>query len=107
MLSKKMTFSLMSLITLLAFAFAVSSAMADQIGIALSYDDSENVDGRHIDVTLEFSEEMALSAIQDAEITVTVVYDDFTTVTGILTGTGDENTGVLPDNPATDEDGSL
>ena len=89
MLSKKMTFSLMSLITLLAFAFAVSSAMAENIGIELSYDDSENVDGRHIDVILEFSEEMALSDIQAAEITVTVVYDDFTTVTGTLTGKND------------------
>ena len=103
MLSKKMTFSLMSLITLLAFAFAVTPAMAENIGIELSYDDSENVDGRHIDVILEFSEEMALSDIQAALITVTVVYDDFTTVTGTLTGTNmedsGEDSGHLPDDP--------
>ena len=33
MLSKKMTFSLMSLITLLAFAFVVSSAMAGDFDV--------------------------------------------------------------------------
>ena len=100
MLSKKMTFSLMSLITLLAFAFAVTPAMAEQIGIRLSYDEAENVDGRHIDVTLEFSEAMALSDIQDAMITVTVVYEDFTTVTGILTGQNEDGADHLPDDPA-------
>ena len=36
MLSKKMAFSLMSLITLLAFAFVVPSAMAAEFGVALS-----------------------------------------------------------------------
>ena len=65
MLSKKMTFSLMSLITLLAFAFAVTPAMADpkaehptglqhgglvkghaHFSTTLSYDEAENVDGR-------------------------------------------------------------
>ena len=35
MLSKKMTFSLMSLITLLAFAFVVSSAMAGDFDVKI------------------------------------------------------------------------
>ena len=36
MLSKKMTFSLMSLITLLAFAFMAPSAMAAEFSVTLS-----------------------------------------------------------------------
>ena len=36
MLSKKMTFSLMSLITLLALAFVVTPAMAAEFGVAMS-----------------------------------------------------------------------
>ena len=86
MLSKKMTVSLMSLITIIALAFAVSPAMADNIGIDLRYDEAENVDGRHIDVTIEFSETVALASVQAAEIAITVVYDDFTTKTGTLMG---------------------
>ena len=35
MLSKKMTFSLMSLITLLAFAFVAPSAMAAAVGVTI------------------------------------------------------------------------
>ena len=35
MLSKKMAFSLMSLITLLAFAFVAPTAMAGEFGVAL------------------------------------------------------------------------
>ena len=95
MLSKKMTFSLMSLITLLAFAFAVPSAMADIIGVTLSYDEAENVDGREVDVTIAFNHEVAITEVQAAPIGITVVYDDFTTVTGILTGT-DESGSITP-----------
>ena len=90
MLSKKMTFSLMSLITLLAFAFVVSSAMADDkhptalahgdlvkdhvhFSTTLSYDEAENVDGRQVDVTIEFGKVVSLAAVQAKRITVTVV----------------------------------
>ena len=38
MLSKKMAFSLMSLITLLAFVFVVPSAMAAEFGVTLTVD---------------------------------------------------------------------
>ena len=37
MLSKKMTFSLMSLITLLALAFVVTPAMAAEFGVAMNH----------------------------------------------------------------------
>ena len=42
MLSKKMTFSLMSLITLLAFAFMAPSAMAE-FGVTLTVDPDANI----------------------------------------------------------------
>ena len=83
MLSKKMTFSLMSLITIIALAFSVSPAMADPAkdhptGLAhgalveghahfsttLSYDEAENVDGRQVDVTIEFGKVVSLAAVQ-------------------------------------------
>ena len=83
MLSKKMTFSLMSLITIIALAFSVSPAMADPkadhpTGLAhgalvkghahfsttLSYDEAENVDGRQVDVTIEFGKVVSLAAVQ-------------------------------------------
>ena len=53
MLSKKMTFSLMSLITLLAFAFITVPVMAaDEITTTLTYD--SNVRGSDITVTITF-----------------------------------------------------
>ena len=48
MLSKKMAFSLMSLITLLAFAFAVPSAMAGDFGTAITIGATER-DVSHAD----------------------------------------------------------
>ena len=82
MLSKKMTFSLMSLNhNHLHLAFSVSPAMADDkhpTGLAhgdlvkghahfsttLSYDEAENVDGRQVDVTIEFGKVVSLAAVQ-------------------------------------------
>ena len=83
MLSKKMTFSLMSLITIIALAFSISPAMADlakdhPTGLAhgalakghahfsttLSYDEAENVDGRQVDVTIEFGKVVSETAVQ-------------------------------------------
>ena len=53
MLSKKMTFSLMSLITILAFAFAVPSVMAaDEITTALSTDTDAYGEAITVTVTL-------------------------------------------------------
>ena len=92
MLSNKWTFSLTCLVLIMALALVVSPAMAENIGVALSYDEAQNVNGRYIDVTIEFSEAMALAEVQGADITVTVVYEDFSSVTGTLTGT-DSTTG--------------
>ena len=47
MLSKKMTFSLMSLITLLAFAFVAPSAMAAAFDVASITADDVMEGGRH------------------------------------------------------------
>ena len=80
MLSKKMTFSLMSLNHNIAY-FAVSPAMAAPVsiplglrmaacgghahfGTTLSYDEAENVDGRQVDVTIEFGKVVSLAAVQ-------------------------------------------
>ena len=100
MLSKKMTFSLMSLITLLAFAFAVTPAMAApkgdhptglqhdalvtghaHFGTTLSYDEAENVDGRQVDVTITFGKVVSLASVQAVPITVIVVQDNFESTT--------------------------
>ena len=71
MLSKKMTFSLMSLITLLAFAFVVPSAMAaDDFDAEFSV--VNRVYGTVIEVTVSFKEEVSLALVQAAEITVHV-----------------------------------
>ena len=83
MLSKKMTFSLMSLITIIALSFSVSPAMADpkadhpsalahgdlaeghaHFSTTLSYDEAENVDGRQVDVTIEFGKVVSEAAVQ-------------------------------------------
>ena len=103
MLSKKMTFSLMSLITIIALSFSVSPAMADpkadhpsalahgdlaeghaHFSTTLSYDEAENVDGRQVDVTIEFGKVVALAAVQSKSITVTVVLDDFSSIDYIV-----------------------
>ena len=71
MLSKKMTFSLMSLITLLAFAFVVPSAMAaDDFDAEFSV--VNKVYGTNIEVTVSFKEEVSLALVQAAKITVYV-----------------------------------
>ena len=109
MLSKKMTFSLMSLITLLAFAFA-APAMADPANIpvglrmaaceghahfstTLSYDEAENVDGREVDVTMKFDKVVSLADVRahhvdtpkadtnTKKIEVIVVRSDFVSMT--------------------------
>ena len=115
MLSKKMTFSLMSLITIIALAFSISPAMADlakdhPTGLAhgalavghahfsttLSYDEAENVDGRQVDVTIEFGKVVSLAAVRgvvgpvaaavDDGIAVIIVNDDFTSKAYLVTG---------------------
>ena len=71
MLSKKMAFSLMSLITLLAFAFVVPSAMAaDDFDAEFSV--VNKVYAAAIEVTVSFKEEVSLALVQAAEITVHV-----------------------------------
>ena len=76
MLSKKMTFSLMSLITILALAFVVSPAMAAEFSTDL-YGDGTIDAGLDLDVTIKFGQVVSLAAVQGKRITVTVVLDDF------------------------------
>ena len=72
MLSKKMTFSLMSLITILAFAFAVPSVMAaDEITTALGTD--TDAYGEAITVTVTFDKPVGLGNLITAAPTVTSV----------------------------------
>ena len=105
MLSKKMTVSLMSLITILALAFMVSPAIADPkadhpIGLQhgdlvkdhahfsteLSYNEAQNVDGRMVKVMIKFGKEVSLAAVQSETITVIIRNDDFTSTTYTLMG---------------------
>ena len=75
MLSKKMTFSLMSLITLLAFAFVVPSAMAAKITFAVKDVDStdiDSVDGDKADI----SAATGIQAEGQSIVTLTVTTDE-------------------------------
>ena len=96
MLSSKMTFSLMSLITIIALAFAVSPVMADilkppmvvhdHFAATFSYDEAENVDGRQVDITIKFDQVVSEAAVQAVMVEVIVVKDDFSSNTYTLTG---------------------
>ena len=86
MMSNKWAFSLTSLITILALAFVVTPAMADDFDTTLSYDEAENVDGREIDVTIAFAHEVTLAKVQGLSIKVTVVKEDFTTMVYTVMG---------------------
>ena len=100
MLSSKMTVSLMSLITIIALSFSVTPAMAAppadhgpglghggfptghaHFDTTLSYDEAENVDGREVDVTIEFGKVTSLAAVQATTVTVIIVNDDFKSTT--------------------------
>ena len=71
MLSKKMAFSLMSLITILALAFVVPSTMAaDDFDAEFSV--VNRVYNTDIEVTVSFKEEVPLALVQAAKITVHV-----------------------------------
>ena len=114
MLSKKMTFSLMSLITIIALSFSVSPAMADPMAdhpsalahgdlaeghahfsTTLSYDEAENVDGRLVDVTIEFGKVVSLASVQAVTISVIVVEDNFESTTyAVVNNQGGDLTGV-------------
>ena len=85
MLSKKMTFSLMSLITILALAFVVSPAMAGTFKTDLSGDGTIHA-GQDIDVTIKFDAVVSKAAVQGVRIDVTVVKDDFSSTTYQVTG---------------------
>ena len=94
MLSKKMTFSLMSLITLLAFAFVAPSAMA---GFGASF----NVD----DVSL--SDTNDVEAVGDGAVDVYIKFDEVVTLTDVRAAFGiiADGTGGLA--TATDKSGSV
>ena len=93
MLSKKMTVSLMGLITILVLAFVVSPAMAVPFTVEFSYDEAENVDGRQVDVTMTFEKVVSIVDVRahhvntpkadtnTKKIDVIVVQSDFSSVT--------------------------
>ena len=85
MLSKKMTFSLMSLITIFALAFVVSPAMAGTFTTDLSGDGTIHA-GQDLDVTIKFGAVVSEAAVQGVAITVTVVKDDFSSATYTVKG---------------------
>ena len=75
MLSKKMAFSLMSLITIFALAFAVPSAIAaDDFDTEFSVVNTTY--DTDIEVTITFKEEVPLANIQEATRTITVHIED-------------------------------
>ena len=94
MLSKKMAFSLMRLITLLALAFVVPSAMAaDDFDAEFSV--VNRVYNTEIEVTVSFKEEVPLALVQAAKITVHVENMNGlrTAITVPVTGDGSETAG--------------
>ena len=117
MLSKKMTFSLMSLITIIALAFVVSPAMAAPFEVVFSYDEAENVDGREVAVTMKFDKVVSLADVRahhvdtpkadtnTKKIEVIVVQSDFVSMTYRMKsdGSGDfENVTTSTPSPVTD-----
>ena len=83
MLSKKMTFSLTSLITIFALAFAVPSAMGATFGTEVTYTEGDTASGRDIVVTIEFitGQTISLDDVKRQRIRVTIVKRDFTSDT--------------------------
>ncbi len=94
MLSKKMAFSLMSLITLLAFAFVVPSAMAGEFGVALDVTGDKSSaadlqllhpgDGENITVVVKFDQ----AVLFDAAKAFVTTYDKNGKLVGIPVATG-------------------
>ena len=102
MLSKKMTFSLMSLITLLAFAFVAPSAMADAFDVAsITVDDVEVSDtleieyGQPIVIKVDLGAVITNGSFLPAGIIVTPISKSGGTGTAL---TGAQITGGDPDN---------
>ena len=104
MLSKKMAFSLMSLITLLALAFVVPSAMAaDDFDAEFSV--VNKVYNTDIEVTVSFKEEVPLALVQAAKITVHV--EDMNGVrTAITVPATDSDNGTAASAESTSEIGA-
>ena len=98
MLSKKMTFSLMSLITILALGFVVSPAIAGTFSTDV-YGDGNIHAGQDIEVTIKFGTVVSEASVQAAEIMITIVLDNFSSRT--FTIKGSTATGVATDNADT------
>ena len=83
MLSKKMAFSLTSLITIFALAFAVPSAMGATFDTEVTYTEGDTASGRDIVVTIEFitGQTISLDDVKRQRIRVTIVKRDFTSDT--------------------------
>ena len=94
MLSKKMAFSLMSLITLLAFAFVAPTAMAGEFGVALDVTGDVSsaadlqlahpADGDSLKVTVKFDQ----AVLFDAAKAFVTTYDKNGKLVGIPVATG-------------------
>ena len=78
MLSKKMTFSLMSLIIIFALAFVFVVPSEAQFKTTLTRT-SSNVAGAAVTVNIKFDKQVTLAAVQGTAIVVTIVHSDFTT----------------------------
>ena len=90
MLSKKMAFSLMSLITLLAFAFVTVPVMAeDDFDATFTWDSTVREEA--IEVTLTFGDNVGLTNAQAAMIMVRIVAADGTEMIKQITGSDGSN----------------
>ena len=94
MLSKKMAFSLMSLITILALAFVTAPVMAaEDFGTTFTWDSA--VRGRDIKVTVTFGDNVGLTNAQAGEIMIRIVASDGSETATKVTGNADGVEGVL------------
>ena len=95
MLSKKMTFSLMSLITLLAFAFvAVPVMAAEDFTAAFSWDST--VREQDIEVTLTFGDNVGLANAQAGKVLVRILAANGEEATVTITGDAADGITVVP-----------
>ena len=100
MLSKKMAFSLTSLITILALAlvFVVPSEAQFSTTVERTASNPETVNpetGDRLDIEIMFGTPVTLTAVQTHQITVTVVFDNFSSVIYTI-GDGMGGTDVVP-----------
>ena len=97
MLSKKMAFSLMSLITIIALAFVTVPVMAaDDFDVTFSWDST--VRESDIEVTVTFGANVGLTNAQAAKIQVRIIEADGTEATHEITGAPANSPSTFPDD---------